>query len=121
MKLNFLRKKAQTAVREDQLEPADVPAKVARSDDSTLKHINFFADLENGTEVSRKGNEKYLKDKKEEQEKYEKQIGYLTYLGQDTNESLGKCLALSLSCNCLAFCVQRIGSTDESSRQKKLL
>lgn len=92
MKLNYLRNKAKsndqcrTTVQEDQ-----VAAEDPKSDGSKLKHINFFAELEDGVEVSVGGNEKYLKDKKEEQEKYEKQIGYLTYLGQDTNESLGKC------------------------------
>lgn len=96
VKLNYLRTKARdnqnhTITTDDQLDVrVDSPSKSSENHSSELKHINFFADLEDGVEVSTKGNEKYLKDKKEEQEKYEKQIGYLTYLGQDTNESLGK-------------------------------
>lgn len=94
MKLNYLRNKAksssdhpaQTTVQADQTELEEIPT----GEVSQLKHINFFEDLENGAEASVGGNKKYLKDKKEEQEKYEKQIGYLTYLGQDTNEALGR-------------------------------
>ncbi|KAG4078178.1 hypothetical protein HA402_002230 [Bradysia odoriphaga] len=93
VKLNYLRNKAQCSDQRQKTVPEDdsTSQEIRTEDDgSKLKHINFFQDLEDGAEVSVGGNAKYIKDKKEEQEKYEKQIGYLTYLGQDTNEALGK-------------------------------
>lgn len=52
---------------------------------TTSTHVDLFSDFKN---FQKKGNDEHAKEQKDEKEKYEKQIGYLTYLGQDTNESL---------------------------------
>lgn len=56
-------------------------------DESAIEHINLFADYDSAIKNTNKEHDKELKEKKED---YEKKIGYLTYLGQDTNESLKK-------------------------------
>ncbi|KAH3883077.1 leukocyte receptor cluster member 1 homolog [Dreissena polymorpha] len=48
-------------------------------------HINFFKDIEAG-DVKQGTNKEYEKEKKEEKEKWEKDIGLLNYLGQNSVE-----------------------------------
>jgi hypothetical protein len=54
-----------------------------------LKHVNLFEDLEAGetTAATNKDNEA---EKKKEIEEYEKKVGILTYLGQDSQELTGE-------------------------------
>lgn len=51
------------------------------------EHVNLFADYDSAIKNTNKEHDSEIKEKKED---YEKKIGYLTYLGQDTNESLKK-------------------------------
>merc|ERR1712142_1225848 len=52
-------------------------------------HVNFFQQLEDG-EGAISTNKEHEEEKKKEQEEYEKKVGYLTYLGQDTEELTGE-------------------------------
>uniref|UniRef100_A0A1B6M703 CBF1-interacting co-repressor CIR N-terminal domain-containing protein n=1 Tax=Graphocephala atropunctata TaxID=36148 RepID=A0A1B6M703_9HEMI len=80
-----LRVKARTVYdgRPDQEEVVTTPT------NSKGEHVNFFQELEDGLVAFTGNNKDYEREKKEEKEKYEKQIGYLTYLGQDTVEATG--------------------------------
>jgi len=62
--------------------PLSQVADVTQSDG----HINFFQDLEDGKKLDSEVNKEYEKEKKKEQEDYEKKIGYLVHLGQNSIE-----------------------------------
>lgn len=80
-RLNILKHKSKQKLLEAGIvEPTE-------QDETPTEHINFFQDLEHAVKTTNKEHDKEIKDKKED---YEKKIGYLTYLGQDTNEALGK-------------------------------
>ncbi|KAH8284190.1 hypothetical protein KR054_012070, partial [Drosophila jambulina] len=77
-RINFLRRQSGLP------EKVSAPEKDDANSEQT-KGVDLFADYRSHVKTTNKDLEK---EQKEEQEKYEKQIGYLTYLGQDTNEAL---------------------------------
>lgn len=87
-KIHLLRERAKFKRPDEAVLPSTTTPNIQSTEIG--EHVNFFKDLEEGKYVSAKVNEEHVKEKKEEQEKYEKQVGYLTYLGQDTNEATGK-------------------------------
>nr|XP_040022112.1 leukocyte receptor cluster member 1 [Gasterosteus aculeatus aculeatus] len=77
----FLRKKSRAALHsagEQRDEEADDDGDKQSGGSRALEHLNLFP-LEESSE--KKGNEEYLKDKKDEQEKQERAIGLLVSLG----------------------------------------
>ncbi|XP_059053980.1 leukocyte receptor cluster member 1 homolog [Achroia grisella] len=81
-RLNILKKKSKQKLLECGIIDNEPKPSVANSE-----HVNLFVDLDHAVGTTNKEHDKETKEKKEE---YEKKIGYLTYLGQDTNEALKK-------------------------------
>ncbi|XP_059088409.1 leukocyte receptor cluster member 1-like [Tigriopus californicus] len=90
----LMRAKARSRLTEEQRtleakyeDPAELCGPSASS--KALEHVNFFADLEAG-ETTQNTNKERENEQKAEQEEYEKKVGILTYLGQDSNELTGQ-------------------------------
>lgn len=81
-KLELLRNKSKQRYDDSADRPEEIKSEV-------LSHVNFFQDLEDGHVAHTGVNKEHEQEKKEEKEAYEKKIGYLTYLGQDTDEATG--------------------------------
>jgi len=77
------------AAKEAQVDTSqvDVAIPLARVTDIVGKdgHVNFFEDVEEGRRQEGV-NEDAEREKKAEAEEYEKKVGYLVYLGQDSHE-----------------------------------
>lgn len=85
------------------------------------EHVNLFRDVEEGTDGFKKTNEDREKEDKETREKYEKSIGYLTYLGQDTQVTSwyqGKRIRDEI--DTINACKEVVGDDEESQLKDKL-
>lgn len=78
-RINFLRKKI-----DNETSSSNDDRKTQDNGIITDQRFDLFADYESKAKKIKPMDE----EKRLEQEKYEKQIGYLTYLGQDSNEAL---------------------------------
>lgn len=75
-KINLLRERAKhKKPNETPEEEGSSHQLIESSSSAPAEHVNFFNDLEVGKYVSTKVNAEHVKEKKDEQEKYEKQVG----------------------------------------------
>ncbi|XP_053606284.1 leukocyte receptor cluster member 1 homolog [Plodia interpunctella] len=86
-RLNVLKQKSRQHLLQCGISDNTVKEISEQGTTSQAEHTNLFADLEHAVHTTNKEHDKEIKEKSED---YEKKIGYLTYLGQDTNEALKK-------------------------------
>uniref|UniRef100_L7M4D9 Putative leukocyte receptor cluster member 1 n=1 Tax=Rhipicephalus pulchellus TaxID=72859 RepID=L7M4D9_RHIPC len=87
-RINFLRGKLKGDSQE-QLDLGKAATAEVVTDLTSGGHFNFFKDVEKAERNLHSKNEDHEKEKKAEQEDYEKKIGLLTYLGQSSSEASG--------------------------------